>query len=479
MRRYQQLSQEERYSIAALGESRKTLAEMARAIDRSPSTVLRERRRNRCNSDGAYRAAVAESYATARRWRERVGFRHTPQQWERVIFLLKEKWSPEQIAFRLKLLGEFSISHETIYKYIIADRKNGGTLFRHLRCSRKLRRKRHNTRDSRGILPGKRSIAERPPEVETRRELGHWEGDTMVGSDLHHCVLTLVERKSGLVVIKKMSARTTDSVTPAASRAIEAHRANFRTLTLDNGTEFHAYKSLEELFPLKCYFARPYHSWERGSNENTNGLIRQYLPKGTNMKHLTQDQCDLIAFKLNSRPRKRHGYITPQQVYAQGNCTSSLNLRSLYSPAGPSRSRAAWERKRLSHGWRGRGKLFRPTWAREPKILTSVALSNHRIASAVVQRQCPVRDPWSSFSIPWADQPPVRVASRNDFPRGSSGRGSLVSSGHSEEDGRITTGGGGASRYLARRVKAAGHLHLAAAWRWGRSRGLEHGQVRR
>jgi len=327
MGRYQQLSLDERYTISDLGESLKTLAEMARAIKRPPSTVLRERRRNCCNSDGAYRAAVAESYATARRWRERVGFRHTPQQWERVISLLKEKWSPEQIAGILKLGGEFSISHETIYKYIIADRKSGGTLFRHLRCSRKLRRKRHNTRDSRGILPGKRSIAERPPEVETRRELGHWEGDTMVGSDLHHCILTLVERKSGLVIIKKMSARTTDSVTPAASRAIEAHPANFKTLTLDNGTEFHAYKSLEERFPVKCYFARPYHSWERGSNENTNGLIRQYLPKGTSMKHLTQDQCDLIAFKLNSRPRKRHGYLTPQQVYLRGSCTSSLNLR--------------------------------------------------------------------------------------------------------------------------------------------------------
>jgi len=329
MCRYQQLSLDERYTISDLGESRKTIAEMARAIHRPPSTVLRERRRNCCNSDGAYRASVAESYATARRWRQRVGFRHSPRQWERVILLLKEKWSPEQIASTLKLRGEFSISHETIYKYIIADRKNGGTLFRHLRCSRKLRRKRHNTRDSRGILPGKRSISERPPEVEARKEPGHWEGDTMVGSDLHHCILTLVERKSGYLIIKKMSSRTTESVTQAALQAIADHRASFKTLTLDNGTEFHGYKALEKRFPIKCYFARPYHSWERGTNENTNGLIRQYIPKRTSMKWLTQERCDRIGSALNSRPRKRHGYITPQQVFHQENCTSSLNLSSL------------------------------------------------------------------------------------------------------------------------------------------------------
>jgi transposase, IS30 family len=125
MRRYQQLSLDERYCISDLGESRKTIAEMARAIRRPPSTVLRERQRNCSNSDGAYRALVAESYAAARRRRERVGFRHTPQQWERVILLLKEKWSPEQIASILKLRGEFRISHETIYKYIIAERMGG------------------------------------------------------------------------------------------------------------------------------------------------------------------------------------------------------------------------------------------------------------------------------------------------------------------------------------------------------------------
>ncbi len=329
MRRYQQLSQQERYSITALLISRQSKATIASTLKRSPATISRELGRNRCHSDSAYRAEVAQSYATARRARERRGFRHSPEQWEQVVLLLKEKWSPEQISNVLRLRGSFSISHETIYKYVLHDKKQGGTLFRNLRCSPKLRRKRHNSKDSRGILPGKRSISERPAEVETRKQLGHWEGDTMVGSDLHHCILTLVERKSGFVIIKKMSSRTTDSVTQAALQAIGEHRANFRTITLDNGTEFHGYKALEEHFPVKCYFARPYHSWERGSNENLNGLIRQYLPKRTCMSRLTQQHCSLIASKLNSRPRKRHGYITPQEVYLKGNCTSSLNLRRI------------------------------------------------------------------------------------------------------------------------------------------------------
>ena len=315
MSSYRQLSQEERYRITGLLISRRTDADIARALGRSQSTISRELARNRGNCDGAYRADLAHSYATARRRRERRGFHLTADQWEQVTTLLKEKWSPEQISNCLKMYGNFTVSHETIYRYILNDKKHGGTLFTHLRIMPKVRKKRYNTRDSRGILPGKRHISTRPPEVETRKQIGHWEGDTVIGRDLHHCILTLVERKSGLVVIRKMSSRTADSVTLAALPAIREHQANFKTLTLDNGTEFHDYKVLENYFPLKCYFATPYHSWERGSNENLNGLIRQYLPKGTCMSGVTQAHCDYIAFKLNSRPRKRHGFRTPQEVY--------------------------------------------------------------------------------------------------------------------------------------------------------------------
>jgi IS30 family transposase len=295
--------------------SRKTDAEIARTLGRSQSTISRELARNRCNSDSTYRAEVAHSYATARRKRVRRGFHLSTERWNQVVTLVKEKWSPEQISNTLKLSGDFTVSHETIYRYILIDKWQGGRLFKYLRIMPKVRRKRYNTKDSRGILPGKRHISTRPYEVETRKVLGHWEGDTVIGSDRHHCILTLVERKSGLVVIKKLNSRTTDSVTQAALPAIRERLANFKTLTLDNGTEFHDYKILEDHFPVKCYFATPYHSWERGSNENLNGLIRQYLPKRMCMSGVTQAHCDYIAFKLNSRPRKRHGYRTPQEVY--------------------------------------------------------------------------------------------------------------------------------------------------------------------
>ena len=314
---YHQLSQQECYTITALLISRRSHAEIARTLDRSPSTICRELSRNRKPSDQKYRAEPAHSYATARRRRVRRGFHLSAEQWKEVIDLLKRKWSPEQVTNYLRVQGSFTVSHETIYRYVLKDKKQGGTLFTHLRIMPKVRKKRYNSRDSRGILPGKRHISTRPPEVETREHLGHWEGDTMIGSDRHHCILTLVERKSGLAIIRKMSSRTADCLTEAALPAIREHLPNFKTLTLDNGTEFHDYKTLEDHSEMLCYFATPYHSWERGSNENLNGLIRQYLPKHTCMKNVTQAQCDWIALSLNTRPRKRHGYRTPLEVYLE------------------------------------------------------------------------------------------------------------------------------------------------------------------
>jgi transposase, IS30 family len=315
MSSYHQLSQEERYIVTGLLVSRHSHAQIARELMRSPSTVCRELARNRNTYDDGYRAEVAHSYATARRKRERRGFHLLQLQWDQVISLLKQKWSPQQISNYLRLHGSFTVSHETIYRYILQDKKQGGELFKHLRIMPKVHRKRYNTRDSRGILPGKRHISTRPAAVETRKQLGHWEGDTVMGSDLHHCILTLVERKSGLALIRKLESRTADAVTAATRRLLARRSLKFKTITFDNGTEFHGYKALEDRFPLKCYFATPYHSWERGSVENLNVLIRQYLPKGASMCTLTQAHCDWIASQLNTRPRKRHGYRSPNQLY--------------------------------------------------------------------------------------------------------------------------------------------------------------------
>lgn len=315
MNKYHQLTRTERYNITALMRAGLSQAEVAREMGRSPSTISRELRRNRTTHDGHYRAEKAHKYASARRRRARRRSWYSKEQWQQVEGWLRQKWSPEQISGTLRASGTWQISHEAIYRYILRDKRAGGTLYKCLRIMPKLRRKRYNSKDSRGVLPGKRHISERDEAIESRLQFGHWEGDTVIGQDKHHCILTLLERKTGYAIIKKLSARTAAQVTQAISLALTEQRGRFHTLTLDNGTEFHSYKELEEKFPLICYFATPYHSWERGSNENLNGLIRQYLPKGVCMSTLTQNECDWIANELNNRPRKRHKYKTPKDIY--------------------------------------------------------------------------------------------------------------------------------------------------------------------
>jgi IS30 family transposase len=315
MSTYHQLTQEERYLITAQLMSGICQAQIARLLGRHRSTIAREVQRNVTHHDGKYRAEKAHSYATARRRRCRRGARFSAQDMARVASLVRRKWSAEQISGVLRKTGELQISHETIYRRIRWDKKAGGDLWRHTRIMSKFGRKRYGRQDSRGVAPGKRPIGDRPAEVELRQRIGHWEGDTVMGSDKRHCVLTLVERKTGYVIIRKLKARTKAEVTRAATKAIAGHCRRFKTITFDNGTEFHDYALLEQRFPVKCYFATPYHSWERGSNENLNGLIRQYLPKGSCMSTVTQAQCDYIAEDLNNRPRKRLTFNTPAALY--------------------------------------------------------------------------------------------------------------------------------------------------------------------
>jgi IS30 family transposase len=315
MKSYHQLSQEQRYTITEGRISQRKNAEIARAVGCSPSTIGRELARNCRKSDGRYRADEANGQAVARRAKARCELHHSEDQWEEVKKKLGQQWSPQQISNSFRLAGRFSISHETIYKRIRLNRAEGGEEYKELRIVPKARRKHRNAADSRGTLRGKRHISERPTIVESREQLGHWEGDTVVGRDRHHCSLTLVERSSGLAIIKKLQSRTAAEVNRAAAEAIREHEGQFKTLTLDNGTEFHGYKELEQRFVLKCYFATPYHSWERGSNENLNGLIRQYLPKGVCMREVTSSYCGALELRLNSRPRKRYGYRTPREVF--------------------------------------------------------------------------------------------------------------------------------------------------------------------
>jgi IS30 family transposase len=213
--------------------------------------------------------------------------------------LLKEQWSPEQIVGCLRRHGFLRISHETIYRYIWADKRAGGELYRHLRGARKQQRKRYGRYDSRGRPAGKRPLSTRPTVVEGRTQIGHWEIDTMLGAgQAGPCLVSMVERKTGYVVLGKLRARTTAEVNRRATQLIRRQRRSVRTITADNGTEFHGYATIEQAIGTRFYFATPHHAWERG----TNGLIRQCLPKRLSMKHLTQHDCNRVAAQLNRHP---------------------------------------------------------------------------------------------------------------------------------------------------------------------------------
>jgi len=315
---YHQLTREERYLIAGGLRLNHTLREIAEALGRSPSTVSREVRRNATTHDGAYRSEKADSYAVARRRRSRRGPQYSEAVFAEVDAALRQRWSAEQIVGRFRSAGKIVPSHETIYRRLRRDKLEGGTLFRYTRILSKFGRKRYRSRPTRGVLMGKRHISEREQIIELRGRIGDWEGDTVMGAaNTRDCVLTLVERRSGFTMIRKLRARTADEATAAAAGVIRRKRKRFHTLTFDNGTEFHDYEKLERRFGVTCYFATPYHSWERGSNENLNGLLRQYLPKGTSLKHVTQSDCNWIARQLNARPRKRHGFKTPFEVMSE------------------------------------------------------------------------------------------------------------------------------------------------------------------
>lgn len=313
MSTYHQLTPGERYELSALRKQGLKPAAIARALGRHRSTIGREIRRN-SNRDGAYRPSTADQMTRGRRSRSRRNQRFSAADWRLVDPLIREDFSPDQVSGWLRRFRLLSISHETIYRHVWVDWKRGGTLHRHLRGARKQRRKRYGRYDSRGRLAGKRPISERPPGAENRSRVGHLEGDTVLGTD-RHCLLTLVDRKTGFTWIGKLDARTVDATNRVAIKLLNATNRTTRTVTVDNGTEFHGYKAIEAATGVSFFFAAPHHSWERGTNENTNGLIRQYAPKRTSLAQLTQADCDRIAAKLNNRPRRRLGFRTPTECY--------------------------------------------------------------------------------------------------------------------------------------------------------------------
>jgi len=316
--KYRQITSGERYAIGALRRRGLSAREIASELGRAHTTISRELRRN-LSSQGRYTPFKANQKCRGRRTRSRRNARITAATWAIAERYLRLDWSPEQVSGFLRVEGILRISHESIYVHVWHDKTRGGDLWTHLRQATKKRRKRYGAYDSRGRVAGKRHISERPAAVEDRCELGHWEIDTVMGNEHgRNSVLTLVERATGYTVMGKLQRHCAADANARVIELIGRHRGRISTITADNGTEFHSYKQIEAATGVEFYFATPHHSWERGTNENTNGLIRQYLPKRTSQARVTQEDCDRIAAKLNARPRKRLGYKTPEECYVAG-----------------------------------------------------------------------------------------------------------------------------------------------------------------
>ncbi len=239
----------------------------------------------------------------------------TPQLVALIDKLILDDFSPEQAAGFLKRKYDIKISHETIYKHLLADKSQGGTLYKHLRHSNKKRKKRYGSKERRGQIRDRVSIDKRPTIVDTKNRIGDWEIDTIIGKNHKGILLTAVERKSKLTMIQKLPSKYADLVADAMVKLLLPYQKKVYTITADNGKEFANHKQIAKELKTNVYFAHPYHAWERGLNENTNGLIRQYFPKKPSFEEITDEQVQMVMNRLNNRPRKTLGFETPNEVF--------------------------------------------------------------------------------------------------------------------------------------------------------------------
>ncbi len=311
MKRYTQLTQEQRYQIYAYMKAGYKQIEIATLLRVHKSTISRELRRNRGLK--GYRPRQAHRLAEARQEAS-----HPPriptELWEQVDVWLRDEWSPEQISDWLRKREGVSLSHEWIYQYIYQDKAEGGDLYRYLRCQKK-RRKRYGSYQRRGALVNQVSIDERPSIVERKTRIGDWEVDTVIGKGHQQALVTLTERKSMYTLIAHVTHRTATAVRQAIVCLLRGMKQSVHTITSDNGKEFAEHETIAKQLSARFYFAHPYASWERGLNENINGLIRQYFPKKMDFSTITQKQLNLVMKKLNHRPRKTLDSRTPHEVF--------------------------------------------------------------------------------------------------------------------------------------------------------------------
>jgi IS30 family transposase len=309
---YNQLTQGLRYQIDILKKAGKNQKDIADLVNVSPSTICRELQRN--TGKRGYRCKQAQLKAESRRKLTAKPLKMTVETIDLIDTKVNMDWSPEQISGWLKEEKSICISHERIYQYIWSDKLGGGALYKHLRHSGK-RRKRYGSKDKRGQIRNRVSIDGRPMIVSDKTRLGDWEIDTVMGKHHQGALVTIVDRVSKFTLIKKVASKHAEVVTEATITLLRPYLDKTLTITADNGKEFAGHEKIKAVLNADVYFAHPYSSWERGLNENTNGLIRQYFTKGSSFENITDKDVDDVMKKLNHRPRKTLNDKTPHSVF--------------------------------------------------------------------------------------------------------------------------------------------------------------------
>jgi IS30 family transposase len=310
------LTNAQRYTISVMFAQKYSKTAIAATIGKNASTVGREITRNK-SENGDYDAVTAQA-------KYEKGIKSKPRpikMTDSVLKLVKDglnkQWSPEQISQTAKSKGIICVSHEKIYQYVWTDKQNGGNLYENLRNQGKKYRKRGAEKDKRGSIKNRVSIHERPAIVDEKARLGDWEGDTIIGKDHKGAILTTNERKSGYLLMAKLGGKNATDLAAELVAILSPHQAVCHTMTFDNGKEFARHEDIAAALDVAVYFADPYSSWQRGANENTNGLIRQYIPKKTDFDTISHERIIEIQDLINNRPRKRLNWRTPNVVFQE------------------------------------------------------------------------------------------------------------------------------------------------------------------
>lgn len=309
---YKQLTSEQRYTISVLLQNRTKQKDIAKAINVSASTVSREIRRN-SGVRRHYNWETAQANAVQTR-RRKPGNRSVDKDVmeEAKRLLITEQWSPEQISGVLAKDGKY-ISHETIYRMIRKDKAEGGTLYKH--CRHKLKHRTRPVGGKRISIPNRTSISERPTEADGKR-FGDFEMDTIVGRGNHGAIVTLIERSTNMLFMRKLKkGKNAKELAQTVIHLLSPFKDHIKSITTDNGTEFACHEMIAKSLGVTIYFADPYASWQKGAIENANGLIRQYVPKKETFEHISQQQITKYLKKINMRPRKKLDFNTPQDCF--------------------------------------------------------------------------------------------------------------------------------------------------------------------